>query len=685
MTDSDNPILRPSTLPHGLPDYANIRPEHYAPAFEAALAEHRAEVEAVASSVEEPTFENTIVALERSGRALSRASAVFFTVTSADSTPLTDALEAELAPVLAAHNDAITLDPRLFGRIRTIHDARDVDLDAESRYLLERSYTRFVRSGALLDDEQKARLRLLNEQLSSITTRFEKNLLADTNDLAVHVDDAAALAGLDAAQLASARAAAEGRGLEGYLITLPLYSGHPLLASLTVRDTRERIMAASLARGHRGGEFDNGETLLEIVRLRAERAALLGFRSHADYVISDQTAGTPERVTTLLDQLAAPAARNLLAEEKRMQALADEMQDALGEPRFALESWDRAFYAEAVRSRSFAVDSAALRPYFELERVLHDGVFAAAGELYGLAFVERPDLPAYNSEVRVWEVLDADGSSLGLYLGDFFTRDSKRGGAWMNSLVARSSLLGTSSVVANNLNISRPEAGDPALLSIDEVETLFHEFGHALHGLFASVTYPRFAGTSVFRDFVEFPSQVNEMWARWPEILRRYAIHVETGQPLDPAVVERMRAAATWGEGFATSEYLASAILDLAWHDLGAPVRVDDIEAFENSVLAAAGLDSVIAPPRYASSYFAHVFSGGYSAGYYSYIWSEILDADTVEWFTENGGLRRENGDRFRRIVLGIGGSADPLAAYREFRGRDAVIEPLLRRRGLES
>ncbi|NQX27581.1 M3 family metallopeptidase [Microbacteriaceae bacterium VKM Ac-2854] len=685
MTEHDNPILRPSTLPHGLPDYARIRPEHYAPAFEAALAEHRAEIEAIASSADEPTFENTLVALERSGRALRRASAVFFTVTSADSTPLTDALEAELAPVLAAHADATTLDPRLFARIHSLYEAREtLGLDDESAYLLERYHSGFTRSGALLDDAGKSRLRALNEELSTLTTRFEKNLLADTNELAVHVTDPAELAGLDAAQLAAARGAAQARGIDGYLITLPLYSGHPLLASLTRRATRERIMTASLARGRRGGEFDNRETLLAIVRRRAERAALLGFRSHADYVIADQTAGAPERAAELLDQLAAPAARNLRAELERMQQLADQVQDAAGEPRFTLESWDRAFYSEAVRSNSFAVDSAALRPYFELERVLRDGVFAAAGRLYGLGFVERADLPGYNPDVRVWEVLEADGSSLGLFLGDFFTRDSKKGGAWMNSLASRTSLLNTSAVVINNLNISRPEEGAPALLSIDEVETLFHEFGHALHGLFASVRYPRFAGTSVFRDFVEFPSQVNEMWATWPEILTDYAVHVETGEPLDPAVIERMRAAATWGEGFATSEYLASSILDLAWHGLAEPVRVDDIDAFEESVLAAAGLDSAIAPPRYASSYFAHIFSGGYSAGYYSYIWSEILDADTVEWFAENGGLLRESGDRFRRIVLGIGGSANPLDAYRAFRGRDAEIAPLLRRRGLE-
>ncbi|SMH37660.1 peptidyl-dipeptidase Dcp [Rathayibacter oskolensis] len=677
-------LLEPSTLPHGLPDFAAVDPNAYRGAFTEALRRHRAEVEAIAGSPDEPTIENTLVALERSGRALRRVSAVFFTVAASDRTELTDALEEELAPLLSAHDDAITLDPRLVRRLRRLADtAAALDLGAETAYLLERVLSRFERAGALLDDDGKARLSSLNEQLSTLTTRFEKNLLAETNERAVLLESAADLDGLDASEIAAAARAAEDRGADGYLVTLPLYSGHPWLARLRDRAVRERILRASVGRAAEGGPHDNRGDLQRIAALRAERARLLGFASHAELVVSGQTAGSPERVRSLLEELAVPASRNVRAELERSQELADAEQDAAGGPRFALEAWDRAFYEERVRAASYAVDSSALRPYFELERVLRDGVFAAAAGLYGVRFEERSDLVGYSAHVRVFEVLEEDGSALGLFLFDPFTRDSKRGGAWMNSLATRTTLLGDSAVVVNNLNLSDPGPGEHALLSLDEVETLFHEFGHALHGLFATTHYPRFGGTSVFRDFVEFPSQVNEMWVRWPSLLPEYARHVETGEALPAEIIEQLEAAALWGEGFATSEYLASALLDLAWHELPAPVEERDVAEFETRVLGEVGLLLPAVPPRYRSSYFAHVFSGGYSAGYYSYIWSEILDADTVEWFAENGGLDRAAGERFRRMILGIGGSRDPLAAYREFRGREARTEPLLRRRGL--
>ncbi|QHC56991.1 M3 family peptidase [Rathayibacter tanaceti] len=648
------------------------------------MRRHRAEIEAIAGSSESPSIENTLVALERAGRELRRVSAVFFTVSASDRTPLTDALEAELAPLLSAHDDAVTLEPRLFSRLRDLADrAPSLGLDAETAYLLERRLAGFERAGALLDDDGKARLRELNEQLSSLTTRFEKNLLAESNDRAVLITDPAELDGLDASDLSSAARAAESRGETGWLIALPLYSGHPWLSRLRDRGVRERLLRASTGRASEGGQHDNAALVQQIAGLRAERAGLLGFSSHADFVISGQTAGSPERVLTLLHTLAAPAARNVRVELERMQELADAEQDAAGSPRFTLEPWDRAYYEERVRTESYAVDSGALRPYFELERVLHDGVFAAATALYGIRFVERPDLLGYSAHVRVVEVLEEDGAPLGLFLFDPFTRDSKRGGAWMNSLSSRTSLLGDSAVVVNNLNLSAPAPGEPALLGLDEVRTLFHEFGHALHGLFASTRYPRFAGTAVFRDFVEFPSQVNEMWALRPELLESYARHVETGEQLPSGTVERLEAATLWGEGFSTSEYLASALLDLAWHALPAPVEPRDVAAFEEEVLAGAGLLLPAVPPRYRSTYFAHVFSGGYSAGYYSYIWSEILDADTGEWFEETGGLTREAGERFRRGLLALGGSRDPLDAYRAFRGRDARTEPLLERRGL--
>ncbi|MCJ1700053.1 M3 family metallopeptidase [Rathayibacter festucae] len=677
-------LIEPSGLPHGLPDFAAVEPEAYRPAFDEALRRHRAEIEAIASSPDEPTVENTLVALERSGRELRRVSAVFSTVGASDRTPLTDAVEEELAPLLSAHDDAITLDPRLYARVRSLADREaTLDLDAETSYLLERVLLRFERAGALLDDAGKTRLSALNERLSSLTTRFDKNLLADTNERAVLLERAEELDGLDASEISAAARAAADRGADGYLVTLPLYSGHPWLARLRDRSVRERILRASLGRASESGPHDNREVLLDIVALRAERAALLGHSSHAAFVISGQTAGTPERVRALLEELAIPAAGNARAELEQMQRQADTEQDAAGRPRFMLEAWDRAYYEERVRTARYAVDSSALRPYFELERVLREGVFAAATGLYGVRFAERPDLVGHSAHVRVFEVAEEDGTPLGLFLFDPYTRDSKRGGAWMNSLRTRTTLLGDSAVVVNTLNISAPGDGELALLSLDEVETLFHEFGHALHGLFATTRYPRFGGTSVFRDFVEFPSQVNEMWIRHPELLPVYARHVETGEPLPAAVVEQLEAAALWGEGFATTEYLAAALLDLAWHETPASADRADVVEFETRALEAAGLLDSAIPPRYRSTYFKHVFSGGYSAGYYSYIWSEILDADTVEWFEENGGLDRAAGERFRRRILEIGGSRDPLVAYREFRGRDARTEPLLRRRGL--
>ena len=464
-----------------------------------------------------------------------------------------------------------------------------------------------------------------------------------------------------------------------YLITLVLPTGHPYLQQLTDRNLRRRIMDASRSRGIRGGEFDNRALVLEIARLRAERAALLGYSSHAAYVTADETAKTPENVAEMLGRLAPAAASNARVEAEKLAAQAGFD---------TIEPWDWAFYSERVREAEYDVDTSAMRPYFEAERVLRDGVFFAANRLFGLSFTERADLVGYHPEVRVFEVTDRDGSQLGLYLLDLYTRDSKRGGAWMNSLVSQSTLLGHAAVVTNNLNVPKPAAGAATLLTFDLVTTLFHEFGHALHGLLAHVSYPKFAGTHVFRDFVEFPSQVNEMWMLWPEVFDNYAIHYLTGERMPADVVDKIRASSGFNEGFGTSEYLAAALLDQAWHTIGieawtTDAAPTDVVAFEASALAEAGLDNPAVPPRYSTTYFAHTFAGGYDAGYYSYIWSEVLDADTVEWFTENGGLTRENGDRFREFVLGVGGSRDPLEAYREFRGRDAVIDPLLKRRGL--
>lgn len=678
----ENPLLSPSTLPYGLPDYSAIRPEHYLPAFEAAFAAHTQEVGAITRVRSMPTFENTFVALEESGKLLADVARTFYTVSSADATPEIQEIEETLAPLMSAHQDSIQLDAALYWRVKTVHDQLDrLDLEPEQRYLVERHYREMSHAGAGLDDAAKERLTAINQRLSTLTTTFEKNLLNDTNDLAVVFDDIAELDGLTDGELSAAAQAAADRDLEGkWVVTLTLFTGHPYLASLTDRATRERIMRASRARGSRGNEYDNREVLLEIVRLRAERSALLGYDTHAAYITSDETAGSPAAVHELLRKLAVPAARNAVREQAALQ----EIVDREPEP-FPLEAHDWAFYTEKVRAAEYDLDRGALRPWFEAERVIQDGVFRAATQLYGITFTERGDLSAYHPDARVFEIHNADGSALGLFILDLYTRDTKRGGAWMNSIVSQSRLRGTQPIVVNNLNVPKPAAGTPALLTLDEVTTLFHEFGHALHGLFATVTYPHFAGTNVFRDFVEFPSQVNEMWIYWPEILDGYARHIDTDEPLPAEVVEKLHASEVFNQGFGTSEYLAASWLDQAWHSLTAEQSGEDIDvaAFEAAALADIGLDNPVVPTRYSSTYFAHVFSGGYSAGYYSYIWSEVLDADTVKWFRENGGLTRQNGDRFRERLLGVGGSKDPLEAYRDFRGRDADIQPLLERRGL--
>jgi peptidyl-dipeptidase Dcp len=671
-----NPFFEPSTLPYGMPPFAEITDEHYRPAFEKGMQEHLTEVSSITKRRDMPTFENTMIPLEKSGQLLDRVATVFFNKASADSNDFTSELEEEIAPVLAAHNDAIRLDSQLYWRIKTLHDQLDeLALDAESRYLVERYYIEFTVAGAGLDEQEKQKLRDYNQRLSTLTTRFEKNLLADTNDLAVVFDDAADLDGLEPGEISAALEAANERGLEGkYLVTLVLPTGHPYLSGLIDPATRARVMEASRARGGRDNDWDNNQLVLEITRLRAERAKLLGFESHAAWVTADETAKNPENVAAMLGKLAIPAARNARAEQADLEAIAGH----------AVQASDWAFFTEKVRTAKYDVDESKMRPYFEAERVLKDGVFYAATKLYGITFTERDDIPAYHPDVRVFEVKNDDGSPVGLYTLDLYTRDSKRGGAWMNSLISQSALLEHPVVVTNNLNVPKPAAGEPTLLTYDEVNTFFHEFGHALHGLFARVTYPKFAGTNTYRDFVEFPSQVNEMWMLWPEILENYAVHFETGEPMPKEFVEKIQASSAFNEGFQTSEYLAAALLDQAWHRIAADATIDDVAAFEADALSAAGLDNPAVPTRYSSTYFQHVFAtSAYDAGYYSYIWSEVLDADTVEWFKENGGLTRENGDRFRQRLLGVGGSKDPLEAFRDFRGRDADIQPLLDRRGL--
>ena len=675
----DNPFAHRSTLPYELPPFDMITDEHYLPAFSAGCEEQLAEVRAIVESQEAPTFQNTIVALERTGQLLNRVLLVFFNKSSSDTNDTIDDIEAELAPKLAAHSDAIHLDQRLFSRINDVWSRREeLDLNAEDARLLERTYRDFIQAGAHLDETTRARLTELNEALSSLETEFGRKLLADTNDLAVVVHDEQELSGLSSDEVAAARAAAESRGIEhAWLITAVNFSGHPALGSLQNRELRRRLMEASLTKGDRDNDHDTKATLLRMAKLRAERAQLFGRNTHAEHVISRQTASTPANVDAMMRRIAPAAAKNARAEAAALQEAVVSAGDDV-----AIESWDWDFYADQVRVAKYSVDLTAMRPYFELERVLRDGVFYAANRLFGLEFQERDDLVAYHPEARVFEVF-CDGAPVGLYIGDFYTRDSKRGGAWMNTLVDQNRLFGQFPVVVNNLNVPKPPEGTPTLLTFDMANTLFHEFGHALHGLLSEVTYPSLSGTSVERDFVEFPSQVNEMWMLWPEVVANYARHHETNEPLPQKWIDNLEAAKSFNEGYNTTSYLGAAVLDLAWHSLTADADVTDVADFERAVFADYGLDVPQVPVRYRSTYFAHVFAGGYSAGYYGYIWSEVLDADTVEWFKENGGLTRENGEHFRRTLLGRGGSHDSMLMYREFRGRDADIEPLLRRRGL--
>ena len=714
-TATDNPLLAPSTLPYGLPDFAAIRDEHVIPAFRTAFVDHDAEIAAIVANPEEPSFANTLEALEASGRLLERVAAYFFNVAGTDATDERLAIEAVIAPELAAHMDGVRLNEGLWGRIKRVAELYDgpaaassgpdagtgevPELDDEARRLLDKVVRDFRRAGADLDDEGKTRLKEINSRLSELSTAFGENLLADTNERAVSITDEAELAGLSqAAKDNFARYARKAGHDAGWLIPLDLPSVQAVLTDLESPDARARVYAASIARGT-GEGHDNRPVLLEEVRLRAERARLLGYDTHADYVIADETAGDAAAAKKLITDLAPAAVANAEGEYKRVADLAaEETGDDAYEGATEVGAPDWPYWAERRRSSEFAVDGEELSRYFQLDRVVRDGVFHAAKLLFGIEVVPREDLVGYAPGVQVWEVRDADAdfdadassdagtdSGIGLILTDFLSRPTKRGGAWMSSFVEQSHLLGTKPVVVNVLNIAEPAEGEAALLTLDEVTTLFHEFGHALHGLLSDVRYPRFSGTNVPRDFVEFPSQINENWALEPSILSNYAFHVDTGEPIPGELVEAVKRARTAGEGFATTEYLAASALDLAWHSLSPEeaAAVGDVGEFEQRALEEFGLDVANLAPRYRSSYFNHIFAGGYSAGYYSYLWAEALDADGFGWFADNGGATRAGGDRFRSLILSRGGAIDFTGAYREFRGRDKDIRPLLERRGL--
>jgi peptidyl-dipeptidase Dcp len=677
-----NPFLAPSTLDYEMPAFDKIKDEHYAPAFTEAMRQHMAEVTAIADNPATPTFDNTIVAMERAGQMLGRVRRVFESLNACNTNPTMDAIARDLAPKLSAHRDAILLNAKLFQRVNAVYEQRRfLAMDAESRRLLERYYTDFVRAGAKLSDSDKAKLKAMNAELASLGTAFNQNVLQETNASALVVDTKAELKGLSDAEITAAANAAKARGLAGkYVIPLMNTTGQPDETTLLNRSVRQRLHEASTERGSHGGDYDNRENVLKLAKLRAERAQLLGYPNHAAYQLEDETAKTTGAVNKLLSDLAPAAVANAKKEAAEMQKLINSKKGG-----FKLAAWDWAYYAEQVRKAKYSFDESQLRPYFELDHVLQNGVFYAANKLYGISFKERKDLPVYDPTVRVFEVFDADGRPMALFLADMYARDNKRGGAWMNAYVEQSGLFGSRPVVANHLNIPRPPSGQPTLLTYDEVRTAFHEFGHALHGMFSNVRYPRFSGTSVPRDFVEYPSQVNEMWAVWPEILQNYAKHYQTGEAMPQALVDKLSATGKFNQGYATTEYLAASLLDQRWHQLSPSQIPEDALDFEAKALKQAGVDYEPVPPRYRSTYFSHIFGNGYSAGYYAYLWSEVLDADTVNWFKENGGLSRKNGDWFRGQLLSKGGSMDAMEAFRNFRGRDPQLDPLLIRRGLKA
>jgi peptidyl-dipeptidase Dcp len=680
---ASNPFSQESTLAFQYPRFDQINDEHYAPAFAAGMAEQLKEVDAIARRPEKPTFENTLVALEKSGALLGRVNRTFSNIVGTFTNDTLRVLEKEMSPKLAAQSDAIRLNGALFARIETLYQQREqLSLDPESRRLLERYYKDFVRAGAKLSAADQTRLKTLNQEIAALQTAFAQNIQKESNARAIVVDTRAELAGLPENEIAAAEAAAKAEGKPGkFVIRLLNTSGQPALVSLQNRVLRERIQKASVSRSQ-GGDFDNRPVVSKLARLRAERANLLGYATHADYQLEEQTAGSVATVNTLLADLAPAAVANARKEAAEIQKIIDAEKGG-----FQLEPWDWDFYAEKVRRARYAFDESQIKPYFELNRVLQDGVFYAAGKLYGLTFKERKDLPVYEPSVRVFEVFEADGSPLAIFLSDNYSRPSKRGGAWANSYVSQSKLLQTHPVIANHLNIPKPAEGEPTLLTWSEVTTLFHEFGHALHAMFSGVRYPRFAGTQVPRDFVEYPSQVNEMWATWPEVLKNYAKHYQTGAPMPAELLQKVLAAEKFNQGFKTTEYLAASLLDQAWHQLK-PEQVPTPEAvltFEADALKTAGVAYAPVPPRYRSTYFSHAFALAYSAGYYSYLWSEVLDADSVEWFKQHGGLTRSNGDHFRRTLLSRGGSADAMSLFKTFRGADPDIKPLLKRRGLDA
>jgi peptidyl-dipeptidase Dcp len=679
---ASNPFAAPSPLPFHAPAFDKIRNEHYLPTFLFGMKQQLSEMNAIASQTEAPTFENTIEAMERSGALLTRVDNVFSNLTSAEKNEALQNIETELAPLKAAHWDNILLNRRLFQRVEKLWQTKEsLKLTGEQAEVLKQRYESFIRAGARLSDQDQGRIRVMNEQLSKLETKFEENLLAIAKERAVVVDTAEELAGLSPAEIVAAAEAAKARGLDGkYLLQISNTTRVPVLTSLDNRALRQRVWEASAYRGlGRNGGIDNRGLVLEIAQLRAERAKLLGYENHADYKLQNQMAKTPDAARKMLTDLVPGVLERVQQEARDLEAMIKERG-----ANHELAPWDWEYYAEKVRKDRFAVDEAAVRPYFELDSVLKNGVFFTMNKLYGISFRERKDLPVYHPDVRVFDVMDRDGSQLGLFYADYFKRDTKRGGAWMSSFVDQSKLLNGRPVIVNCLNIPRPADGEPALISFDNVTTLFHEMGHALHGMFSDVTYPTVSGTATPRDFVEFPSTFEEDWAIQPEILVNYARHYQTGEPIPKDLLDKAIRAKNFNKGFETLEYLAAALLDLEWHSLTSEQIPADVEAFEAESLKKVGVDLPAVPPRYRTAYFAHVWSGGYSSSYYAYLWSEVLAADAFAHMIAQGGCTPENGNLFRKEILSRGSSRDPMDSYKAFRGSEPTVEALLIRRGLK-
>jgi peptidyl-dipeptidase Dcp len=675
-----NPFYAPSTLPFQAPPFDKIKDADYQPAIEAGMAQELAEIEAIADNPAPPTFENTIVAMEKTGRLLQRAMAAFGGVTGANTNPGLQKVRADEAAKLAEHQDAIVLNAKLFARVAAIYKQREtLKLDAESQRLLQVDYDNFVRSGANLSDADKTELKKLNGEIATLSESFSTKLLDATKNAAFVATDKSALDGLGDSQIAAAAQAAQGRNQQGYVLPLQNTTQQPQLGSLRVRATRQAFFEKSWNRGEQGDANDTRDVIAHLAQLRAQRAQLLGFPNHAAWKLGDQMAKTPEAALKFMGALVPGATARAAAEGKDIQDVIDAQKGG-----FKLEPWDWDFYAEQVRKAKYDLNDAEVKPYFELNNVLENGVFYAARQLYGISFKERKDIPVYQADVRAFEVSDADGKPLALFYCDYFKRDNKNGGAWMDSFVPQSKLLGTLPVVYNVANLSKPAPGEPALISFTDVTTMFHEFGHALHGMFANTKYPSLSGTATARDFVEFPSQFNEHWALYPAVFNHYAKHYKTNEPMPAELVAKIRKAATFNQGYKLTELVAAAELDMQWHTLPASAPLQRSDAFEKQSLEKMHLLLSAVPPRYRSSYFSHIWGGDYSAGYYAYLWAEMLDDDAYQWFEDHDGLTRANGDRFRHMVLSRGNTEDLAKMYAAWRGKDPSVEPMLKYRGLQ-